>query len=329
MSDNSQSPKGAASGGFEEPVRVNHTARNIVIAVVVVALIAVIAFFGYRGFAGKQTAAAKGSKENPVKIGVVGKTSPEWPIFKAAAQKQGIYVDLVDFQDYTSENPALDSGDLDMNEFQHILYLADYNLKNHKDLQPIGGVALYPLGVYSTKAKSVKDVPAGSEVPIPNDETNQARAIGVLNQAGLIKLKHPWTPFTEPSDIDTEASKVKVTPLKAEQVANSLKDPQVGAGVMNTHYVRDAGLKSSDAIYKDDATKKESKPYINIFAVRKADVNNPTYKKLIKIYQTQPVFDQLMKISDNSASLANHYSAADLQKIMTQVQAQEKASQKK
>ena len=79
--------------------------------------------------------------------------------FKKQAEKQNLYVDIVDFQDYTSENPAVDSGELDLNEFQHLLYLANYNVQNNKDLQPIGGVAIYPLGVYSTKYKSVDEIP--------------------------------------------------------------------------------------------------------------------------------------------------------------------------
>ncbi|MDF7664808.1 MetQ/NlpA family ABC transporter substrate-binding protein [Bifidobacterium sp. ESL0745] len=311
--------------GPQEPVRVNHTVRNVIIAAVVVVLVVVLAFFGYRGFAGKKSAAAKGSESNPVKIGVVGVTSPEWPIFKEEAQKQGIYVKLVDFQDYTSENPALDSGDLDLNEFQHILYLADYNVKNHKDLQPIGGVAVYPLGIYSSKYKDVKDIPAGTTVPVPNDETNQARALGVLKSAGLIKLNHPWTAFTTPADIDTAASKVKVLPLKAEQVANSLKDPQVSAGVINNDYVKDAGLKASDAIYHDSAESKEARPYINIFVARKADADNPTYLKLVKIFHSKKVAAGIMKKSDNSASLADEYSAEMLQGFLRDVEKDAKA----
>ena len=212
-------PATPAAPNNNEPVRVNHTARNVIITIVVVAIIAVAAFFGYRAFAGANESSAKGSKGNPVKIGVVGATNPEWVKFKQNAEKAGIYVDIVDFQDYTSENPALDSGELDLNEFQHLLYLANYNVSNKKDLQPIGGTAIYPLGVYSTKVKDIKDLKQGDTVTIPNDETNQARAIGVLKAAGLITLKGEWTAFSTPADIDEAKSKVKVTPLKVEQVA--------------------------------------------------------------------------------------------------------------
>ncbi|NMM95967.1 ABC transporter substrate-binding protein [Bifidobacterium sp. DSM 109960] len=309
----------------DEPVRVNHTARNIIIAVVVIALIAVGAFFGVRAFNSGKTG-EKGTKNNPVKIGVVGATDPQWVEFKKQAEKQNLYVDIVDFQDYTSENPAVDTGELDINEFQHLLYLANYNVKNNKDLQPIGGVAIYPLGVYSSKYKNIKDIPAGTTVAIPNDETNQARAIGVLKAAGLVTLKGDWTAFSTPQDIDTAKSKVKVTPLKAEQVANSLKDPQVSAGVINNDYVSDAGLKPTDAIYQDNAESEEAHPYINVFVTRKGDVNNEVYKKVVKIFQTKSVLDKLQENSGGTAVYANKFTPAQLQSYLADIQKDAKSA---
>ena len=302
MTSSIQQPNGAP----EEPVRVNHTVRNIIIAAIVVVLVAVGGFFGLRVVNGSKTADAKGTESNPVKIGVVGATDPQWVEFQKKAKEAGLYVKIVDFQDYTSENPAVDSGELDLNEFQHLLYLANYNVQNNKDLQPIGGVAIYPLGIYSTKYKDVKDIPDGSTVPIPNDETNQARAIGVLKAAGLVTLKGDWTP------------------LKAEQVANSLKDPQVAAGVINNDYVSDAGLKASDAIYQDDAESEEARPYINIFATRKADVNNEVYKKVVEIFQTQDVLDKLQENSGGTAVFADKFSASDLQSYLQKIEKEAK-----
>ena len=303
-----------AAPNNNEPVRVNHTVRNVIITIVVVAIIAVAAFFGYRAFAGANESSAKGSKGNPVKIGVVGATN-------------GIYVDIVDFQDYTSENPALDSGELDLNEFQHLLYLANYNVSNKKDLQPIGGTAIYPLGVYSTKVKDIKDLKQGDTVTIPNDETNQARAIGVLKAAGLVTLKDDWTAFSTPADIDEAKSKVKVTPLKAEQVATTLKDPTIAAGVINNDYVADAGLDPKDAIYQDDAESEEARPYINVWVARKADVNNETYKKLVSIYQQKDVLDALQENSGGTAVFADKFSASELQGFLSDIEKDAKAQQ--
>lgn len=321
MSSSSQEPKEPIDPiDPEEPVRVNNTARNIIVAVVVLALIAVAVFFGVRTFNANKASAEKGTKDNPVVIGVVGATDPQWVAFKQQAQQAGLYVTIKDFQDYTSENPALASGDLDLNEFQHLLYLANYNTKNNQNLQPIGGVAIYPLGVYSDKVKSIKSISAGSTVAIPNDETNQARALGVLKDAGLITLKGKWTAFSTPADVNTQRSKVKVAALKAEQVANSLKDPQIAAGIINNDYVSDAGLKATDAIYQDDATSASARPYINVFVSRKADVNNPVYRKVVKLYQTKPVLDALQKKSDGTASFATQYSAGELQGFLAQIE---------
>ncbi|MBW3092262.1 ABC transporter substrate-binding protein [Bifidobacterium sp. 82T10] len=322
MASTTQQP--ASPVNPNEPVRVNHTVRNVVIAVVVVALVAVAVFFGLRIANGNESD-AKGSANNPVKIGVVGATDPQWTVFQKKAEEAGIHVKIVDFQDYTSENPALDSGELDLNEFQHLLYLANYNVQNNKDLQPIGGTAIYPLGVYSDKVKSIKDIKSGDTVAIPNDETNQARAIGVLKAAGLVELKGDWTAFTTPADIDTAKSKVKVTPLKAEQVANSLKDPTIAAGVVNNDYVADAGLKPTDAIYQDNAESEEARPYINVFVSRKADVNNETYKKLIKIFQTKDVLDKLQENSGGTAVFADKFSASDLQGYLADIEKDAKA----
>lgn len=314
------------AGNPEEPVRVNHTLRNTIIAIIVVALVAVGGFFGYRAYAHSVDSAVKGSKNNPVKIGVVGATDPDFVAFKAEAEKQGIYVDLVDFQDYTSENPALDSGELDLNEFQHLLYLANYNVKNNKDLQPIGGVVVYPLSLYSKKVKSVDQIKQGDTVAIPNDETNQARAIGVLQKAGLVQLKGDWTPLSTPADIDTDKSKVKVTPLKAEQIANALSDPQVVGGVVNNDYVADAGISLDEAVYADKAEGEEARPYINVFVSRKADVDNETYLKLVQIYQdTQAVQDGLSEKSSGTAVSAKDYSKAELQGFLSDLESEVKA----
>jgi D-methionine transport system substrate-binding protein len=307
------------------PVRVYHTKRNWTIAIIVIVALVVGIVFAWRGavMQSSQTAngcvPATGSQSDPVKIGVIGATDKQWVLFSQEAQEQGIYVKLIDFQDYTSENPAVATCQLDMNEFQHLLYLVDYNIANNEDLQPIGGTAIYPLGLYSAHVKKVSDIQFGQTVAVPNDETNQARALGVLQAAGLIAFKdgNKWTPFVTPADIDTAASKVKVTALAAQQVANSLSDPTIAAGIINNDYVADAGLKATDAIYQDSAESASAQPYINIFAARKADLNNPTYLTLIKIWQgSSSVWAALQEQADGSAVKASQFTIPQLQKIL-------------
>ena len=100
-------------------------------------------------------AAGETAGDDVVKIGVVGKSDPQWPAFEEAAADAGITIELVDFADYTQPNPALTEGELDLNQFQHIVYLADYNVSADEDLTPIGATAIYPLGLYSTKYLSL------------------------------------------------------------------------------------------------------------------------------------------------------------------------------
>lgn len=316
----------AANANPTEPVRVNHTKRNIIISVLVVLAIILAAVFAVRQATASKTA-AKGSESNPVTIGVVGATNKQWKPFTDAALKEGIHVKLVDFQDYTSENPALDSGQLDINEFQHLLYLANYNVKNHKDLQPIGATGVWPLGLYSKKVKALDEIKQGDTVLIPNDETNQARAIGVLKDAGLVKLKGKWTAFVTPADIDTAASKVKVLPVAPEKSANSLSDPSIVAGVVTGDYITDAGLKVQDTLTHDDAKTETARPYINAFVARKADANNPTYLKLAKIFaNTQAVKDGLQEQYGGTTVFVND-SPKQLQQYLKQIESDLRASQ--
>src|SRR5690606_1645560 len=105
-----------------------------------------------------------GSESSPVKIGVVGASDPYWDVYVDAAEEEGIFVELVDFADYNQPNPALAAGELDLNQFQHIIYLAQHNVASGDDLVPIGATAIYPLGLYSTKYESADDIKDGEQV---------------------------------------------------------------------------------------------------------------------------------------------------------------------
>ena len=234
-----------------------------------------------------------------VKIGVVGAGDPYWETFTEAAAEEGITVELVDFSEYTQPNPALSAGELDLNQFQHIIYLATYNVQADDDLVPIGSTAIYPLGLYSTKYTSVDDIPAGETVAVPNDESNQARGLLVLQSAGLVDLKDGGSIFSTVADV-LDTSKVKVEALDAAFTATSL--PDVAAAIINNDFVEDAGLSFDDAIAKDDPSDSSAFPYINIFAARAEDADNPTYLKLVQIYQnTQAILDGVQEASGGTA----------------------------
>jgi len=255
------------------------------------------------GCAGTGTDAAAGaSDENEVvRIGVVDSGDPYWETYKEAAADEGIEVELVNFSEYTQPNPALSAGELDLNQFQHIIYLATYNVQSDDDLQPIGATAIYPLGLYSSQYESTDDIPEGSTVAVPNDESNQARGLLVLQSAGLIELKDGGSVFSTVADVLPE-SKVKVEALDAAFTATSL--PDVAASIVNNDFLADANLTPEDAIATDDPTDPSAFPYINIFAAKAEDADNPTYLKLVEIYQnTQDVLDGVVEASGGTAVL--------------------------
>jgi D-methionine transport system substrate-binding protein len=255
------------------------------------------------GCAGSGTdAAADGpAHDEVVRIGVVGAGDPYWETYKEAAAEEGIEVELVDFSEYTQPNPALSAGELDLNQFQHIIYLATYNVQSDDDLQPVGATAIYPLGLYSSQYASVDDIPEGSTVAVPNDESNQARGLLVLQSAGLIELEDGGSVFSTVADVLPE-SKVKVEALDAAFTATSL--PDVAAAIINNDFVEDAGLSFEDAIATDDPSDPSAFPYINIFAAKAEDADNPTYLKLVEIYQnSQDVLDGVVEASGGTAVL--------------------------
>jgi D-methionine transport system substrate-binding protein len=262
--------------------------------------------------------AEKGTEENPVRIGVVGASDPQWPIFEDLAEEEGISVEIVDFTEYTQPNPALTDGDLDLNQFQHILYLAQYNEADGQDLTPIGATAVYPLALYSLKHDAVEDIPDGGEIAIPNDVTNQARALFVLEEAGLITLAEDAGVVPDPTDVITGESKVTVTPVDANQTVVSLDS--VDASIVNNDFIDDAGLNPEDALFADSAESEGARPYINVWVARAEDAENETYQQLVEIHKSPEVTEALQESAGGTASLADQ-GPEELQEILAEVQA--------
>jgi D-methionine transport system substrate-binding protein len=293
--------------------------RGGLIAIVAVVGIAIVAALAYVLTTGDDDATgAGGTTGKTVRIGVVGASDPYWKTYAKAAADEGIKVDIVDFTEYTQPNPALDAGELDLNQFQHLVYLADYNVSNGKKLTPIGSTAVYPLGLYSKQYDAVEDIPDGATVAVPDDASNQARGLRLLQTAGLITLKDGGTIFSDLSDVDTAASKVKVKDLSADITATSLDD--VAAAIINNDFVEKAGLKFDDAIAKDGPSEPGAAPYVNVFAARPEDKDDKTYLKLVEIFQdTKAVTDGLQDVSGGTAVLVKE-PAGDLQSLLASVE---------
>jgi D-methionine transport system substrate-binding protein len=251
-----------------------------------------------------------GSSAAGVSIGVADGGEAYWQVFQRKAKAAGIDVQLVNFTDYNQPNPALAQKQLQLNEFQHLQYLANYNVRNHDTLVPIGATAVYPLPLYSVKHTSVADIPAGGQVVIPNDPTNQARALLVLQAAKLVTLKGGGNTLSTTGDIDAAASKVTVVAVDAAQTATNLQS--VDAAIVNNNYATSAKLGPDKVIFKDDPNSAAAKPYINAFVTRAEDKDNPTYQRLVQIYHDPEVEAAIAADLGTSGVLKNN-SAADLQ----------------
>ena len=251
--------------------------------------------------------AACGSSSNgngdskKITIGVVGNETAN-QVLKDEAAKQGITIEYSEFTDYAQPNPAVDAGDNDMNRFQHIAYLASYNVNSGKDLQIVGSTNIYPMALFSQKHKKVDEIPQDGTVAIPNDPVNEARAILLLKAQNLVTLKSDVHSPTH-DDIDTEKSKVKVTPVDASQTVVSLDS--VDASVINNTFLADAGLNPSDALAQDDPNNPDARRYVNLFVAQKDKVDVETYKKVVEIFHTQPVQDAVKEDSKNTAVEVN------------------------
>lgn len=232
---------------------------------------------------------------------------------------------MVNFSEYTLPNPALAEGEIDLNSFQHLLYLADHNNNTGDDLRPIGSTIVVPLPLYSEKYSSLDEFVKGDQVAIPNDATNQARALFVLEGAGLITFTgDPKSPT--PDDVDEEASTVVVRPVEASQTAGLIKDADVAGVITNNNFATDAGFDLDGYLYADDPESTGAQPYINIFAARPGDVDNETYLKIVELYHEPEVLESVVKSSGGTAVIVEGYDAERLHGVLDDVEANLQAS---
>ena len=249
--------------------------------------LAAIAFAGVISGCGgdKKPAASSAAVKNEISVGITPGYSEQVMEYAAKeAAKQGLTVNIKTFSDYVTPDQALAAGDIDLNSFQNGPFLQAFNEKNVTHLVSIGNTNLAPLRVYSNKITSIKDVPDGAKVSIPNDPSNGGRALLLLDHNGLLKLK----PGTDPTkatinDIAENPKKLEIIELEAAQLPRSLDD--VTISVINAGYAKSANLDSKKALASEDNTS----PYVNIIAAREQDKDNPTYQKFVKIFQSDNV----------------------------------------
>lgn len=210
-----------------------------------------------------------------VKVGVVGDSSERtWKhVAEVVKEQEGIEIETVLFTDYNQPNTSLADGSIDINSFQHIAFLNNWNEENGQDLQSIGFTSVNRLSLFSDKYESLDDLPDGAKIAIPNDPTNGGRALLALEIAGLIEVDDAVGILPEVSDITSNPKNLEIIELDASQTALSL--PDVDAAFINVGYANDAGLAQDTAIFSDtDAPELFNDAYKNILAVRPEDTEN-------------------------------------------------------
>ena len=297
----------------------------VVAAVVVIAVIVTLVLVNRPSGSAAPAAAGSSAPSRTVTIGIADISQPYWKTFQALAKDRlNVTVKYVNFTDYSQPNPALKQKQLDLNEFQHLQYLANYNVTNNDDLQPIGATAIYPLPLYSTKYAEPSELPAKAKVAVPNDAVNEARGLLVLQSAGLLTLKDGGTAFSTTKDI--ESAKIEVQPIDASQTATALKNGSVAAAIVNKNYAVDAGLPKDQVIAKDDPSSKGAEPYVNAFVARKADASDPLLLKLAALYHDTSITDEVQKENGGDAVFET-WSPEKLQGILATVETDAKSAQ--
>ncbi|MDL1930854.1 MetQ/NlpA family ABC transporter substrate-binding protein [Ligilactobacillus salivarius] len=261
--------------------------------IAVIIVIAVAAFFT---FGHKKTEAKK-----TVTVGVVGQTNQDEKIWdqvkKTAKEKYGVTVKVKSFTDYNQPNKALQEGEIDLNSFQHKAFLNAWNKANKGTLVPIGNTVIAPIRLYSYKYKNINELPKNATIAVPNDASNESRALYVLKNAGLISFKKGTGKLATIADIEKNPKNLTIKELGAEQTARSLND--VDAAVVNNTYAIPAKLGDKQTIYTEPLNK-DSEQWINVIVANKKDKNNEAYKAVVKSYQTDAVKKLIHKAYGNS-----------------------------
>lgn len=226
----------------------------------------------------------KPSKDSLV-IGTIA--GPETELVEAAKEvahtKYGLDVKIVEFNDYNLPNEALQDGSLDGNVYQHLPYLEAAVKAHGYQIEPLAKTFLYPAGIYSAKIKSLKDLPEHAIIAIPNDPSNEARALLLLQTAGLITLKKDSHSATL-ADIDTNPAQLQIKELDAAQLPRILGDVQ--AAVINTNFAIPAGLSpAKDALLIEN----KDSPYANLIVIRLDSAKKAQMEKFVQAFQSEEV----------------------------------------
>lgn len=249
-----------------------------------------------QGEAGAETSGEATAPAGALKEIVVGASpAPHAEILEAAnkaLETKGYTLKIVEYTDYVLPNNALDSGDLDANYFQHKPYLDSFNQQNGTKLLSAGAIHYEPFGIYAGKSASLEELPDKATVLVPNDLSNEARALLLLEAQGLIKLKEGVGLEATKNDIVENTKNLDIVELEAAQLPRSLQDSHIA--VINGNYAIEAGLKVSDALATEDSQSLAATTYGNVVAVQEGRENDEMTKALVEAL-TSPEVKQFME----------------------------------
>lgn len=232
--------------------------------------------------------AACGGGDKTVKVGATPAPHAEiLEIAKDLMAKDGYTLEIVEYNDYIQPNNSVEDGSLLANYFQHITYMNDFNQSGGTHLVNAAGIHYEPFGLYAGKTASLSELADGAQIAVPNDATNEARALLLLEQEGLIKLNDGVGLNATKSDIAENPHNYEIVELEASQLPARLQD--VDAAVINGNYAIDAGLKVSDALAVEAADGAAAEAYVNVVAVKQGSENNEAVKALVKALQSDEV----------------------------------------
>lgn len=224
---------------------------------------------------------------NGATVTVAASPKPHAEILNVAAdilKEAGITLKVVEYDDYVQPNLVVDHGELDANFFQHVPYLDDFNAENGTKLVSVAGIHVEPMGVYGGKSSSLADIKDGAQIAVPNDTTNEARALLLLEKQGLIKLKENAGITATKNDIAENPHNIDIVEAEAAQLPRVLKD--VDFAVINSNYAIEADLNPvKDALAIEDS----SSEYVNVLVVKEGNENEPIIKALVAALESDKV----------------------------------------
>ena len=250
-------------------------------------------------------------KSTRIVVGADDATEKHWTLIKDQLAEEGIEIEVRNFTDGVQLNNGVKDGDLDINLFQHLIFLAEYNVDNDADLVPVGATAVYPLALYSEKYDSVDDIPKGSTVAVPNNPTNLARALLNLQTAGLLELKGGGDALSTPADV--VSSEIELKPVDSNQTVAALKDGSAQAAVVNNTQAQRGGLGDELIIFKEDLDDPQLAPYINAFVVREDRKDEKVWQKIIDVYHSTEIEKAVTELNQGNLKFKGEWSPTQLE----------------